>query len=399
MTPKYTNRKSFIVCCACLTLASFLPLRPMCQPIPSGSDTVDLRTGKYTGSRFWIHEKMKELPLTRFGPFVNIPKGRILTVDSNQCHISNDEGKTWTSYPIFRSPDRFLIRPERALIRTKKGTIILAFANDRERSKFNWDRETHDVKDAELPTYAVRSDDDGRTWSEPQLLHREWTGAVRDIIETKDGHVIFTSMMVRSGPGHHAVVTYTSANEGMSWTRSNIVDLGGIGDHDGTIESTLEEMKDGRLLMFLRTNWGYFWETWSSDKGITWKDFRSTPIDASSSPGMFKRLASGTLVMVWNRYYPQGKTTVRLVGGDRNFSAFPVSLHRDELSFMYSLDEGKTWSKPLVIAKTTEPKTQISYPYLFERRPGEVWLTFPFSKLWFSFREKDLVPGKPRGSK
>jgi hypothetical protein len=52
-----------------------------------------------------------------------------------------------------------------------------------------------------------------------------------------------------------------------------------------------------------------------------------------------------------------------------------------------------------VIAKTTEPKTQISYPYLFERRPGEVWLTFPFSKLWFSFREKDLVPGKPRGSK
>jgi predicted neuraminidase len=206
-------------------------------------------------------------------------------------------------------------------------------------------------------------------------------------------------MMVRSDPGHHAVVTYASADEGNSWKRSNIIDLGGIGDHDGTIESTLEEMKDGRLLMYLRTNWGCFWETWSADKGITWKDFRSTSIDASSSPGMFKRLESGRLVMVWNRYYPRGKTSVRLVGGDRNFSAFPVSLYREELSLMFSEDEGRTWTDPMVIAKTTEPKTQISYPYLFERRPGEVWLTFPFSTLRFSFREEDILPRKGRGKK
>ena len=198
-------------------------------------------------------------------------------------------------------------------------------------------------------------------------------------------------MMIRTNPGHHAVVTYTSPDEGLSWKRSNIVDLGGIGDHDGTIESTLEELRDGRLLMYLRTNWGYFWQTLSDDKGLTWKDFRSTDIDASSSPGLFKRLSSGRLIMVWNRYYPQGKTSYRLVGGDRNFSAFPVSLHREEISVMFSEDDGRSWSRPTVVGKTTEPKTQISYPYLLERTPGEVWLTFPFSALRLSIRESDFI--------
>jgi hypothetical protein len=223
------------------------------------------------------------------------------------------------------------------------------------------------------------------------LLHKEWTGAIRDIIETKDGEVIFSSMMMRHNPGHHAVVTYNSSNEGLTWTRSNIIDLGGVGDHDGVTESTLEQMRDGSLKMLLRTNWGYFWETTSTNNGMTWENVKSTPIDASSSPGMFKRLKSGRLVLVWNRYYPQGKKTYPLRGGDYNFSASPVSMHREEISIMFSDDDGKHWSKPVVIGKTTEPKTQIAYPYLFEKSPGELWISFAFSKLRISLYEKDFI--------
>jgi hypothetical protein len=150
-------------------------------------------------------------------------------------------------------------------------------------------------------------------------------------------------------------------------------------------------MRDGSLKMLLRTNWGYFWETTSTNNGMTWENVKSTPIDASSSPGMFKRLKSGRLVLVWNRYYPQGKKTYPLRGGDYNFSASPVSMHREEISIMFSEDDGKHWSKPVVIGKTTEPKTQIAYPYLFEKKPGELWISFAFSKLRISLYEKDFI--------
>ena len=373
-----------LLCCASVEGWS----QPM---VDHHEDTVNLRRGKIVSDSFWLAKGVRRLDLSEYGPFVSLKNGSMLTVDTIACLTSTDGGKTWARSPIFSTGSNFVIRPERALIRTRKGTLILAFANDRERTAFRWDRNTHDVRDAKLPTYVVRSEDEGRTWSTPVKLHDEWTGAIRDIIETRDGHVIFTSMMLRHDPGHHAVVTYTSADDGRHWTRGQIVDLGGIGDHDGTIESTLEERRDGSLYMLLRTNWGYFWETISDDHGLTWRSFRSTSIDASSSPGILKRLASGRWLLAWNRYYPQGKNSYRLVGGDRNFSAFPVSLHREELSVMLSEDDGRTWSRPVVVAKTLKPRLQLSYPYLFEPNPGEIWLSFPFSTLRFSLREKSLL--------
>jgi sialidase-1 len=66
------------------------------------------------------------------GSLVKLAKGNLLTVDTTHSYISSDNGKTWTAYPIFNEPNTFKIRPERALICTKSGAIILAFANDKE---------------------------------------------------------------------------------------------------------------------------------------------------------------------------------------------------------------------------------------------------------------------------
>lgn len=355
------------------------------------TDTINVKSGKITTTGFWIHDKTREINISRIGPFIQLKKGVLATVDTSNFLVSQDEGLTWKAFPLFKDSSKFFIRPERALIKTNKGTLILAFANDKERAKWNWSKDTHDSPEAELPTYAMYSKDNGKSWSQPQLLHKEWTGAIRDIIETNNGQVIFSSMMMRHNPGHHAVVTYNSADQGKTWTRSNIIDLGGVGDHDGVTESTLEAMKDGSLKMLLRTNWGYFWETSSTNNGLTWENVKATPIDASSSPGMFKRLKSGRLVLIWNRYYPQGKKSYPLRGGDYNFSAAPVSMHREEISIMFSDDDGKHWSQPVVIGKTTEAKTQIAYPYLFEKNPGEIWISFAFSKLRIALYEKDFA--------
>ena len=336
---------------------------------------------KITSTGNWIHNKVEEIPGLKTGPFVRLDDGGILTVENSVSCISNDEGKTWTEYPIFVDSDQFDIRVERVLLRTNNGTIILAFANDKERANWNWDPEISDSPGSTLPTYVVRSLDGGKTWQNLQKLHDEWTGANRDIIETKDGNIIFTSMMMRHNPGHHTVITYTSKTNGFNWIRSNVIDLGGIGHHSGVTEATIEQLNDGRIWMLMRTNWGVFWEAYSVNEGLAWQKFKPTKIDASSAPGLLQRLQSGRLFLVWNRLYPEGKSQYPLGGGDGISSEVAHSNHREELSVMFSDDDGNNWSEPVVIARITDKSKvkRLAYPRVFEARPGEIWITTTYS--------------------
>jgi len=345
---------------------------------------------KIISSGIQVPYMVDELKGLKMGPFVRLADGNILTVDSTRCYVSKDGGDTWDVYPIFPGNEDYLIRPERALIRTKTGVIILAFKNAKNRH-WDWQPEIFDSPNAIQPTYTIRSLDEGKTWQDLQILHEDWTGAIRDMIETADGNIIFTSMMMRHDPGRQTVVTYTSMNGGRTWHRSNIIDLGGIGHHGGVSESTLEQLKNSRLWMLFRTNWGQFWEAYSDDEGLTWRDIRATAIPASSAPGLLTRLASGRLMLVWNLRYPEGKNEYPLRGGDNQWSEVPVSNHREELSVAFSDDEGKTWTQPTVLAKTSKAGSWISYPYVFEAHPGELWITTMQGGLRIKLYEKNFI--------
>lgn len=358
--------------------------------------------GRVATTGHWIHDKVEEIPYLKMGPFTRLPDKSLLTVDNTSCYVSDDEGKAWKEYPIFTDSQTYQIRPERALICTSKGTVILAFANDKEKANWKWQKEISDSPGAVLPTYAVRSLDGGKTWLEPQKLHDDWTGAIRDIIETKDGSIVFTTMMMRHDPGRHTVVTYTSKDDGKSWIRSNVIDGGGVGHHGGLTEATLAQLQDGRLWLLMRSNWGVFWEAFSSDEGITWKAIQASDIDASSSPGLLYRLNSGRLILVWNRKYPEGADihNYPLRGGDNQWSDVSVSVHRSELSIMFSEDDGKSWTPPVVIARVLPDSKfkEISYPYVFEAKPGEIWITpWRFGNLRMKINEKDFVGASPAG--
>ncbi len=340
---------------------------------------------------YWLHKDVVEEPHLKLGPFIRLPDGKILTAEGVGCYVSADEGKTWTMYPVFEDSSKFFIRPERALVLTKEGTVVLAFINDREVANWNWQEDIHDSPGCIAPTYAIRSTDYGKTWGKPQKLHDDWTGAIRDVVETRAGNIVFTSMMMQHNPGHHSVVTYTSKDDGKNWTRSNVIDLGGVGHHGGVTEATIEQLNDGRLWMLMRTNWGVFWEAYSEDEGLTWKLFSATDIDASSAPGFLKRLKSGRLVLVWNRQFPEGQTSYPMRGGDGNWSEVPVSNHREEVSIMFSDDDGKNWTLPVVIAKIREKGGWASYPYIFEAQPGELWVTLWFGELRIKLSEKDFT--------
>jgi len=356
-----------------------------------GPDNFTAAAEGTTSSRgTWLAPGVEEVTGLPMGPFVRLGDGRIFTVDTaSSAMVSRDEGKTWESRPIFADSAKYAIRPERAILRTPSGAIILAFANDKEKAGWKWDTAISDSPDARLPTYAVRSPDDGKTWETPQKLHDDWTGAIRDILRTEDGAVVFTTMKMQHGPGRHWVLTYSSPDEGKTWRRSNVIDRGGVGHHAGVTEATIQQLDDGRIWMLMRTNWKTFWEAYSSDEGVTWTSIGATKIDASSAPGLLERLQSGRLVLVWNRYYPEGQTSFPLSGGDNQWSEVKVSNHRLELSIMFSDDEGKTWTDPVVIARIK--KGSLAYPYLFEVQPGELWITTMQGGLRARLLEEDFV--------
>jgi Neuraminidase (sialidase) len=155
------------------------------------------------------------------------------------------------------------------------------------------------------------------------------------------------------------------------------------------MEATIEQLQNGLLWMLIRTNWGKFWQAFSKDDGLTWGSFGISNIDASSSPGLLKRLESGRLILVWNRLYPEGQNDYPLIGGNYQLTEVPANFHRSELSMALSNDDGKTWTKPVVIAKTIREKTQLAYPFLFEAKPGEIWVTTMADQIALKIMEKD----------
>ena len=335
-----------------------------------------------------ILEKNVELRPMPQGPFVRTGDGRLFTVDmANNGLWSSDRGKTWTPTPIVDG-NKFAIREERAIVRTARGVILIATMNAKE-SVFGWNKETFDAPNARRPTYVIRSTDDGKTWEAPRMLHEDYTGAIRDMIETSDGTVVFTSMKMRHDPGRHTVMTYRTTDDGVTWQASNVIDRGGVGHHGGVSEATIVERRDGTLWMLIRTNWKVFWQATSSDGGLTWTDVGPTTIGASSAPGLVKRLASGRLILLWNRYFPEGQTTYPETGGDKQWSEVPVSNHRVELSAAFSDDDGRTWSKPAVLARVD--KNWLAYPYLYEASPGELWITTMQGGMRAVIRERDFT--------
>ncbi len=341
-----------------------------------------------------LHAKLRPLPFNFLGPFTHISHGRILAIDPKATFVTSDRGGTWSEpRSLFPADTKITVSNERALLRTKDGTLVAAFMNLDERH-WTWSNDLHDAPNAMLPTYVMRSTDDGTTWQQIQKMHDDWSGCVRDMIQTKDGRVIFTAMKMLHDPGRHSVLTYSSSDDGMTWQASNLIDLGGQGHHGGVTEPTLVELKDGRIWMLIRTNWGAFWSGYSNNGGKHWQILQPSGIESSSAPGILTRLASGRLMLLWNRPLPEGKSEWPLSGGDGLWSEIPVSNHREELSLVLSDDDGKTWTKPTVIAK--QAGKWLAYPYVFEVEPGQIWLTTMQGDVRVEFNEADFVDSAKR---
>jgi sialidase-1 len=309
----------------------------------------------------------------RLGPFVKVGNGDILTVGDNETFTSRDGGATWSPpRRMYRGRGRHRPCGGGLLARTRRGRLVYVYM-DMSDYHWSWNAKRREAAGTtRLDVWAIRSDDDGWSWKAPERIFAGYCGALINMIETPSGELVVPIQRLVRDPCRHAICVYVSSDGGDTWEPSNVIDLGGHGHHDGAMEPAIVQLRDGRLWMLIRTNLDQFWNAFSADAGHSWRVLHPSGIDASSAPGALLRLASGRLVLVWNRLCAAGKKKPPRRGGDGQFSLSAASWHREEVSIAFSEDDGRTWSAPQVILQVKGAGP--SYPYLFEPEPGRLWV-------------------------
>lgn len=327
-----------------------------------------------------LHPAAGRLGFDHQGPFVTAGDGSVLCLEGKEALRSLDDGLTWTATPLFAEPEKHTVSNERALLRTREGVLVGAYMNLVERRSpkgWGWGEKGVDWRGFVLPTYTIRSTDDGRTWEKPVKLSDPWCGCIHSMIQLASGRLVLAGQEIIP-EWRHATVMFVSDDLGKTWQRGSVLDYGiGAHDHAGSIEGSLLERADGSVLLLLRTESGFLWEATSRD-GLTWDGLRQTSIPSVTCCPQMARLSDGRAALLWNappRHAPRNGTS------------------RAELSLSLSDDDGKTWSDPVVVAANYDPGGRVSYPYLYERRPGELWITTMQGGLRMRIRLEDLGKG------
>lgn len=328
-----------------------------------------------------LHPKAVALPFTHQGPFVTTADGGVLCVEAKNALRSKDAGQTWSSAALFAEPAKFTVSNERALLRTREGVIISAWMNLSERKQpknWGWGEKGVNWRDFVLPTYSCRSLDDGKTWEAPVKLSEPWCGCIHSMIQLRSGRIVLVGQEIIP-EWRHATVMFVSDDLGQSWQRGDVLDYGiGAHDHAGSIEGSVIERQDGSLYLLLRTESGWLWEVTSRD-GLKWEGLKQSQIKSVTCCPQMARLADGRIALLWNappRHLPTNGTS------------------RAELSLAFSADEARTWSKPVVVAANYAGGGRVSYPYLFEHTPGELWITTMQGGLRMKINVADLNSGE-----
>lgn len=118
----------------------------------------------------------------------------------------------------------------------------------------------------------------------------------------------------------------------MVWPLPSENNIGGFGV---CWEPVVIELKDGRVMMFMRTNVGRIYQSFSEDGGETWLLPETTVLASGDVPCWLGRAkTTGNIVVVWNQ---SSKEEI-----EQGYS-------RGRLSIATSSDEAKTWSDPMTL--------------------------------------------------
>lgn len=133
----------------------------------------------------------------------------------------------------------------------------------------------------------------------------------------------------------------------------------------GAMEPKIEELKDGRLLMVMRTQLGSVFKSVSADGGQSWSNAQTTGLKSPEScPGLRRIPQTGDLLIVWNNspYDPK-------------FDHYGV---RSPFTVAVSSDEGRTWGRFKNIE--ADPAWEYTNPSILVTKDAKVMISYEASK-------------------
>ena len=240
------------------------------------------------------------------------------------ARISADQGETWGERTTLQENIGAMNVMEPDLLRLKSGKVLFLFLRKN--------------SPADCAPMVRLSRDDAKSFSKPVPMaitpSPSYTGYNHDrAIQMKSGRILmplFFTTDYRVDP-HIRSRVYYSDDEGSSWKPSEtILDL--PQSKAGAQEPGVVELKDGRVMLWVRTDLGRIYRAYSHDKGKTFSELKPIAgLDSPLSPQSIKRHPkSGDLILVWNNS-PNKR--------------FP-------LSTAVSRDEGLTWERVKVLDET-----------------------------------------------
>ncbi|HWQ55001.1 MAG TPA: sialidase family protein [Bryobacteraceae bacterium] len=213
-------------------------------------------------------------------------------------------------------------------------------------------------------TMVTRSEDNGETWSAPVevFIPRQYTpGKQHNAIRLDDGTYAMgiswdlwaeKGLAARTEGEMELASGLLRSTDGMRWTLNGDIHAWTRkvtpGSTNGLCEPSIVQLRDGEILMILRSGSSRHYEARSRDGGITWSRPQPSALVGHNTPTALWRLEQHPqeIVAVWN-HSPS---------------------NRYPLSAALSADGGKTWSRPRILANPIG--YQVSYPGLTQTADG-----------------------------
>lgn len=167
---------------------------------------------------------------------------------------------------------------------------------------------------------------------------------------------------------------WITKDQGLSWALQGEVNVP-VQDREFD-EHMIVERRESSLWMLIRTKYG-IGESFSVNKGKTWSDLQPSKIEHPSSRFFIRRLQSGNLLLI--KHGPIAKKT-----------------SRSHLMAFVSKDDGRTWSKGLLI----DERLGVSYPDGQQMNDGKIYLIYDFDRtgaqhiLYTWFTEEEILSQK-----
>ncbi len=285
-------------------------------------------------------------PRNTEGAFLTLRDGRILFAYTRftggdddhaaatiAARYSSDGGATWTPEDVTlveREGEMNVMSV--SLLRLKDGRIALFYL--RKNSVFD------------CKPFVRVSSDEGNTWSEPVQCITEpgyWVLNNDRVVQLDSGRLVMPvalhSPLENNYNPRGVAMVYLSDDAGQTWRPGQTVLECPTDSRRGFQEPGVVSLKDGHLLMFIRTRLGSQYLAISSDDGETFTEAKPSSIQAPLAPASIKRIPNtGDLLLVWNDHssVPEAWRADESVTPAREGRRTPLTL-------AISKDEGQTW--------------------------------------------------------